>query len=80
VVKQDLCEKHPEAVVEVHRMLREAAVASSSSKAILERPRVWRALSLIIGYTARQGLIPRAYDVEELFDDVTWPLFEGMPR
>jgi 4,5-dihydroxyphthalate decarboxylase len=79
VVKQDLCEKHPEAVVEVHRMLREAAAASSSAKAIFERQRVWRALSLITGYSARQGLIPRAYDVEELFDDVTRPLFEGMP-
>jgi 4,5-dihydroxyphthalate decarboxylase len=79
VVKQDLCEKHPEAVVEVHRMLREAAAASSSAKAVFERQRVGYALSLITGYTARQGLIPRAYDVEELFDDVTWPLFEGMP-
>jgi 4,5-dihydroxyphthalate decarboxylase len=27
VVKQDLSEKHPEVVVEVHRMLREAAAA-----------------------------------------------------
>jgi hypothetical protein len=35
---------------------------------------------MIIDYTAQQGLIPRAYDVEELFDDVTLPLFEGMPR
>jgi len=79
VVSEDLCARHPEAVVEVHRMLREAAAASSSPKAELERQRVGRALYLIAGYSARQGLIPRAYDVEELFDDVTRPLFEGMP-
>jgi len=78
VVRQDLCERHPEAVVEVHRMLGEAAVASSSAKLLLDRQRIGRALHLIIGYCAQQGLIPRAYDVEELFDDVTRPLFEGM--
>ena len=76
VVSQDLCERHPEAVVEVHRMLKEAAVVSSSP--MLDRQRIDRALYLIIGYCAQQGLIPRAYDVEELFDDVTRPLFEGM--
>jgi 4,5-dihydroxyphthalate decarboxylase len=79
VVKQDLCERHPEAVVEVHRMLREAAAASSSPKAIFERQRMGYALHLISGNCAQQGLIPRAYDVDELFDDVTRPLFEGMP-
>jgi 4,5-dihydroxyphthalate decarboxylase len=79
VATQDLCERHPEAIVEVHRMLREAAVASSSPKAIFERQSVGRALHLITGYSAQQGLIPRAYDVDELFDDVTRPLFEGMP-
>jgi 4,5-dihydroxyphthalate decarboxylase len=49
-------------------MLREAAVASSSPKAIFERQSVGRALHLITGYSAQQGLIPRAYDVDELFD------------
>ena len=79
VVKQDLCERHPEAVVEVHRMLREAAAASSSPNAIFERQRMGYALHLISGCCAQQGLIPRTYDVDELFDDVTRPLFEGMP-
>jgi 4,5-dihydroxyphthalate decarboxylase len=58
--------------------LREAAVASSSAKLLLDRQRTSRALYLIIGYCAQQGLIPRAYAVEELFDDMTRPLFEGM--
>jgi 4,5-dihydroxyphthalate decarboxylase len=75
VVRQDLCERNPEAVVEVHRMLREAAAAPSSPKAIFERQSMGRALHLITGYSAQQGLIPRAYDVDELFDDVTRPLF-----
>jgi 4,5-dihydroxyphthalate decarboxylase len=79
VVRQDLCERHPEAVVEVHRMLTEAAAASSLPKARFERQRIGYALHLIAGYCAKQGLIPRAYDVDELFDDVTRPLFEGMP-
>ena len=30
-----------------------------------------RSLELIIGYSAQQGLIPRAFAVDELFDDVT---------
>jgi 4,5-dihydroxyphthalate decarboxylase len=80
VVRQDLCARHPEAVVEVHRMLRESAAASSSPKAMSKRQRMGYALHLIIGYCAQQGLIPRAYDVEELFDDVTRPLFEGLSQ
>jgi 4,5-dihydroxyphthalate decarboxylase len=78
VVSEDLCEKHPEAVAEVHRMLREAA--ASSPKLMTERDRIGRSLHLIIGYCVQQGLIPRAYEVEELFNDVTRPLFdEGWP-
>ena len=34
-------------------------------------PSQMRALSLISQYTAQQGLIPRAFSVDELFDDVT---------
>jgi len=30
-----------------------------------------RSLEVIIGYSAQQGLIPRAFAVDELFDDVT---------
>ncbi len=30
-----------------------------------------RSLELIIHYTAQQGLIPHAFTVDELFDDVT---------
>jgi 4,5-dihydroxyphthalate decarboxylase len=30
-----------------------------------------RSLKMIVDYTAQQGLIPRAFEVDELFDDVT---------
>lgn len=32
---------------------------------------VRRSLEMIIGYAAQQGLIPRIFAVEELFDDLT---------
>jgi 4,5-dihydroxyphthalate decarboxylase len=77
VVKQELSNQHPDAVHEVHRLLSEAA---KDAKPRLPFDDVRRSLEMIIGYTAQQGLIPRAFAVEELFDDVTRPLFEGMSR
>ena len=37
-------------------------------------------LETVIDYSVQQRLIPRAFAVDELFDDVTRPLFEEMPR
>lgn len=74
VVKQELCERHPEVVREVHRLLVEAASASAAPR--LSADEVRRSLQMIIGYAAQQGLIPRAVAVDELFDDVTRPLFQ----
>jgi 4,5-dihydroxyphthalate decarboxylase len=70
VVKQELSERHPDVVREVHRLL------SESANRITDAPHfnpdeIRRSLEMIIGYTAQQGLIPRAYVVDELFDDVT---------
>jgi 4,5-dihydroxyphthalate decarboxylase len=70
VVKQELSNKHPDVVREVHRLL------SESANGVADAPRfnpdeMRRSLEMIIGYTAQQGLIPRAYAVDELFDDVT---------
>lgn len=70
VVSQTLCEKNPEAVREVHRLLAESAKASSAAPHF-STDEIRRSLQLITGYTAQQGLIPRAYAVDELFDDVT---------
>jgi 4,5-dihydroxyphthalate decarboxylase len=79
VVSQKLSAEHPEAVREVFRMLQEsAALAPASPKFSADEMR--RSLQLIIQYTAQQGLIPRAYAVDELFDDLTRTLFDGMPQ
>jgi 4,5-dihydroxyphthalate decarboxylase len=71
VVSKALSDKHPEAVREVYRLL--AAAAADAPRLSVDRMR--RSLEMIIGYTAQQGLIPRAFTVDELFDDVTRPLF-----
>ena len=70
VVSRALCEKYPDAVREVHRLLAESAKASSAAPRF-SADEIRRSLELITGYTAQQGLIPRAFSVDELFDDVT---------
>lgn len=78
VVKQELSDNHPDAVREVHRLLQEAANGSPAAPHFTASE-MRRSLEMIILYAAQQGLIPRALAVEELFDDVTRPLFEAMP-
>ena len=79
VVSRQLCEQHPDVVREIHRMLAESArLASSGPRLTAEEVR--RSLALITRYSAEQGLIPREYAVDELFDDVTRPLLGGTPE
>jgi 4,5-dihydroxyphthalate decarboxylase len=70
VVSRALCEKNPDAVREVHRLLTESAKASPAAPRF-SADEMRRSLELIIGYCAQQELIPRAFSVDELFDDVT---------
>jgi 4,5-dihydroxyphthalate decarboxylase len=70
VVSQSLSDKHPDAVREVHRLLRDSAKASPDSLRFSGNE-IRRSLELITHYVAQQGLIPRAFAVDELFDDVT---------
>jgi 4,5-dihydroxyphthalate decarboxylase len=70
VVSQSLVEKHPDAVREVHRLLNESAKASPDSLRF-SGDEIRRSLELITHYIAQQGLIPRAFTFDELFDDVT---------
>ncbi|MBR1142732.1 hypothetical protein JQ567_05515 [Bradyrhizobium sp. AUGA SZCCT0431] len=70
VVSREMSEKNPDAVREVHRLLAESAKSSSAAPRFTAQE-MRRSLELIIGYTAQQGLIPRAFSVDELFDDVT---------
>jgi 4,5-dihydroxyphthalate decarboxylase len=77
VVHKKLCEKDPYVVREVHRLLLEAA---KNEEPHLEAWRIRSALGMIVEYAVQQGLIPRAFTPEELFDDVTRPLFERLPE
>ena len=70
VVSQDLSDKHPYAVREVHRLLAESANASAASPRLAPDD-IRRSLELIAHYSAQQKLIPRAFTFDELFDDVT---------
>ena len=71
VVSEKLAHEHPEAVREVFRLLRESAGRTPTGAPKFSTEEMRRSLELIIGYTAQQGLIPRAYAVDELFDDLT---------
>jgi 4,5-dihydroxyphthalate decarboxylase len=71
VVSASLSKTHPEAVREVLRLLRESAALAPAVAPRFSDDEMRRSLELIIRYTAQQGLIPRAYAVDELFDDLT---------
>src|ERR1700694_1817431 len=72
VVSEALSNNHPEAVREVFRLLQQsAAVAAPAAVPKFSAGEMRRSLEMIIGYTAHQGLIPRAFAVDELFDDLT---------
>ncbi|KRR26549.1 hypothetical protein CQ14_02370 [Bradyrhizobium lablabi] len=70
VVSRAMSEQHPDAVQEIHRLLGESAAASPAAPRF-SRDEMQRSLQLIIDYSAQQKLIPRAFAVSELFDDVT---------
>jgi 4,5-dihydroxyphthalate decarboxylase len=70
VVSRELSSTHPEAVREVFRLLQESAAMAPGASPRFSAEEMRRSLELIIQYSAQQGLIPRAYAVDELFDDV----------
>jgi len=74
VVSKEMVDRHPDAVCEVHRLLTESAAASPVAPRF-DRSEMARSLKLIIDYSAQQKLIPRAFAVDELFDDVTQALY-----
>jgi 4,5-dihydroxyphthalate decarboxylase len=71
VVSETLSGTHPQIVREVFRLLQESAAQAPAASPRFSPDEMRRSLQMIIGYTAQQGLIPRAYAVDELFDDVT---------
>jgi 4,5-dihydroxyphthalate decarboxylase len=74
VVSTALSKDHPQAVREVSRMLRESAARAPAASPQFDPEEMSRSLQLISEYTAQQGLIPRAYAADELFDDLTQTL------
>jgi 4,5-dihydroxyphthalate decarboxylase len=75
VVSEALSHTHPDAVREVFRLL-QASAAATPTDARPAPPRfsaeeMSRSLALISEYTVQQGLIPRAFALDELFDDLT---------
>jgi 4,5-dihydroxyphthalate decarboxylase len=71
VVSEALSGAHPEVVREVFRLLQESAARAPAASPRFSADEMRRSLEMMIGYTAQQGLIPRACAVDELFDDVT---------
>jgi 4,5-dihydroxyphthalate decarboxylase len=72
VVSEALANTRPDAVREVFRLLQEsAALGPPAAVPKFSANEMCRSLELIIRYTAQQGLIPRAFAVDELFDDLT---------
>jgi 4,5-dihydroxyphthalate decarboxylase len=76
VIKQSLSRSNPETVKEFFRLLRESKQAAPPAINEFDPLRFGveanrRSLELIIDYSARQRLIPRPFEVDELFDDVT---------
>jgi 4,5-dihydroxyphthalate decarboxylase len=77
VVKDPLSKSNPRAVEEIYRLLRESKQAAGlPAKGALDANPFGveanrRNLEVAIDYVHRQGLIPRRFTVDELFDDVT---------
>ncbi|MDB5568100.1 MAG: hypothetical protein JWP84_4666 [Tardiphaga sp.] len=71
VVSRELSDKHPEIVREVHRMLQESRAAAAGKSPSFSDAELTGSIELITKFSAQQGLIPRAYAVNELYDHVT---------
>ena len=71
IVSTRLSSEHPEAVREVFRLLRDSAALAPAGAPRFNADEMRRSLELIIRYCAQQGLIPRAFAVDELFYDLT---------
>jgi 4,5-dihydroxyphthalate decarboxylase len=76
VVSEGLLQNHPDVVREVSSLLRESAARAPAASPRFGADEMRRSLEMIIRYTAQQGLIPRAYAVDELFDDLTRTLIQ----
>jgi 4,5-dihydroxyphthalate decarboxylase len=71
VVSEALSARHPDVVREVFSLLQQSAARAPAASPRFSAEEMGRSLQMIIRYTAQQGLIPREFAVDELFDDLT---------
>ena len=71
VVSENLSRTNPDAVREVSHLLRASAGRAPAASPQFDRDEMARSLALLSEYIAQQKLIPRAFEVDELFDDLT---------
>jgi 4,5-dihydroxyphthalate decarboxylase len=76
VVSENLSRTRPDAVREVFRLLQQSAVRAEAEAATtpltsFSTEAMSRSLAMISRYAAQQGLVPRAFAADELFDDLT---------
>jgi len=71
VVSTTLSNTRPDAVREMFRLLQQSAACASVDRPSFNMEEMSRSLALISQYTAQQGLVPRPFAVDELFDDLT---------
>jgi 4,5-dihydroxyphthalate decarboxylase len=71
VVSAALSAEHPGVVREVFSLLQQSADRAPAASPRFSAEEMRRSLEMIIRYTAQQGLIPREFAVNELFDDLT---------
>jgi len=75
VVKESLLKENPSAVKEIFRLLCESKLVGPAASGIdpiqFGVENIRRGLELIIEYSVQQRLIPRKFEVDELFDAVT---------
>src|SRR4029077_15738333 len=72
-LKESITQARPDVVREVYRMLKESAASGPSKGTGTLRfgvEAVRQSLETIIQYSERQGLMPRRFSVDELFNDV----------
>jgi len=75
VVKESLVKSNPDTVKEIYRVLREGKKAAPKSAGLdtlqFGIDAIRRSLEFIIQYSVQQKLIPRKFEVDELFGEVT---------
>lgn len=71
VIRESITQSRPDVVREVYRLLKESAAASAKGQLRFGVQSVRKSLETMIRYSEEQGLIPRRFSVDELFNDVT---------